>query len=103
MANVEIERKIASKLLWARQDGCPVAPGTEELANEMASIARRRWNSFERRSEHIPRTTENRIRDMARGIADRFETGGWEMVGPLINDYEWLCEQIAPILSETTD
>ncbi|MFO0180839.1 MAG: hypothetical protein ACK517_03540 [bacterium] len=40
---------------------------------------------------------------MARGIADRFETGGSEMVGPLINDYEWLCEQIAPILSETTD
>ena len=99
----EIERIVASKLLWANDDGCPVAPRTEELANEMASIARRRWSSFERRSKNIPDTMDNRINDLARGLAATFEHDGLRLVGPLIKDYEWLAEQIAPIFAETPD
>ena len=64
----------------------------------MAAIARRRWNSYERRNGNIADTTENRINDLARGLATKFERGGWPMVGPLISDYTRLAEQIAPIL-----
>ena len=64
----------------------------------MAAVARRRWNSFERRNKNVPDTLENRINDLARGLAEKFTDGGWPMVGPLIADYRWLSEQIAPIL-----
>jgi hypothetical protein len=94
-----IEQSVAAKLLWAREDGSPVAPSDDSLAAEMAAIARRRWNSFERRNANIADTTENRINDLARGIAEKFERGGWPMVGPLISDYIWLTEHIAPILA----
>jgi hypothetical protein len=93
-----IEELIAAKLLWTRQDGCPVAPRNNEEAGTMASIARRRWHSFHRRNENIPDTLENRVNDLARGLATKFELGGWRMVGRLIADYTWLAEQIAPIL-----
>ena len=85
-------------LLWARDDGCPVAPRTESSAEKMALLARRRWDSWERRNRNIPDTIENRINDLARGLAEKMERGGWPMVGPLISDYRWLCEQIAPVL-----
>jgi hypothetical protein len=97
--NPVIEESVAAKILWAREDGSPVAPSTESLAAEMAAIARRRWNSYERRNENIPDTSENRINDLARGLATKFTDGGWPMVGPLISDYRWLSEQIAPILA----
>ena len=66
----------------------------------MAAIARRRWNSYERRNASIPDTFENRIKDLARGLAEKYTIGGWEMVGPLITDYQWLAEQIAPGFAE---
>ena len=93
-----VEQSVAAKLLWAREDGSPVAPSTDSLAAEMAAIARRRWNSYERRNPNVADTAENRINDLARGLATKFECGGWPMVGPLISDYTWLAEQIAPIL-----
>jgi hypothetical protein len=102
MLTEDAERLISAKLLWARQDGCPVAPQTEELANEMASFSRRRWNSFERRAKNLHDSMEIRTIDLARGIAEKFERGGWSMAGPLINDYQWLAEQIAPILTRMT-
>jgi hypothetical protein len=48
----------------------------------------------------MPDTSENRINDLARGLATKFTDGGWPMVGPLISDYRWLSEQIAPILAD---
>jgi hypothetical protein len=95
------EKSIAEKILWAHEDGSPVAPRDEAGAIEMASIARRRWNSFARRQKNIPNTTQARIEDLARGLAAKFTDGGWPMVGPLISDYRWLAEQIAPLLDVT--
>jgi len=85
--NSAIEQSVAVKLLWAREDGSPVAPATEAYAAEMAAIARRRWNSYLRRNANIPDTLENRIADLARGLAEKFESGGLKMAGPLIFDY----------------
>ncbi|MEZ6118577.1 MAG: hypothetical protein R3C28_18705 [Pirellulaceae bacterium] len=73
-------------------------PHDATVAAEMAAIARRRWNSYSRNAS-IPDTTDNRINDLARGVAEKFTDGGWPMVGPMISDYRWLCEQIAPILA----
>ena len=85
--NADIEALIVAKILWARDDGCPVATHDAKLAANMAAIARRRWNSYSRRNKNIPDTTENRIKDLARGVAEKFTDGGWPMVGPLILDY----------------
>ncbi len=99
MDHAELEQLVAAKLLWGYGDGCPVGPNSDVLAAEMASIARCRWNSYPRRNANIADTTQNRINDLARGLATKFERGGWPMVGPLISDYTWLAEQIAPILA----
>ncbi|EMI54658.1 hypothetical protein RSSM_03920 [Rhodopirellula sallentina SM41] len=96
----DIESLVAAKIRWAWDDGCPVAAHDSSVAAEMAASARRRWDSFPRRNKNIPDTTENRINDLARGVAEKFTDGGWPMVGPLISDYRWLCEQIAPILAD---
>lgn len=99
---LSIEKSVADRLLWAREECSPVAPADECRAIEMAAIARRRWNSFARRNKNIPATTESRIEDLARGMAAKFE-GGWKMVGPLISDYRWLAEQIAPLLNSALE
>ena len=93
-----VEQSVAAKLVEARENGSPVAPASETLAAGMAAIARRRWNSYARRNANVADTTENRIADLARGLATKYERGGWSMVGPLISDYTWLAQQIAPIL-----
>ena len=95
----DIESLVVAKIRWAWDDGCPVATNDAVAAAEMAAIARRRWKSYSRRNKTIPDTTENRIDDLARGVAEKFTDGGWPMVGALISDYRWLCEQIAPILA----
>ena len=97
--NADVQALVAAKILWAWDDGCPVAANDETVAAQMAAIARQRWNSYLCRNKNIPDTTENRINDLARGLATKSEKGGWPMVGPLIADYRWLCEQIAPILA----
>lgn len=99
----ELESSIAAQLLWARQDGCPVAPSTEEQALKMADIAVRCWRSFNRRSPKQSNDLDARVEDLARGIAEKFERGGWPMVGALICDYRWLTQQIVPILSHASD
>jgi hypothetical protein len=98
----DAERLISAKLLRAGEDGCPVAPQKQSLADDMASFSRRRWNSFRRRASDIQNPLKNRIIDLARGMAEKFERGGWSMVWPLINDYHWLAEQIAPLLAKAT-
>lgn len=96
--NSALEKSVAAKLLWAWDDGCPIAPHEEADAARMAAIARRRWDSYERRNRNIPDTVDNRVKDLARGLAEKYTPDGWRMAGPLISDYQWLCEQIAPIL-----
>lgn len=97
--NSQVEQSVATKLLWAWDDGCPVAPHEESDAADMATVARRRWNSYERRNKNIPDTVENRVKDLARGLTEKYTPGGLPMAGPLINDYQWLARQIAPILA----
>lgn len=99
--NSQVEQSVATKLLWAWDDGCPIAPHKESDAADMAVVARRRWNSYERRNKNIPDTFENRVKDLARGLAEKYSSGGRRMVGPSINDYQWLAGQIAPILAGT--
>lgn len=93
----DLEQLVAARSLWGYSDGCPIGPNSQTLAEETAAVARRRWNSYERRNANIADTMKNRINDLARGLATKFERGGWPMVGPLISDYTWL-EEIAPIL-----
>ena len=57
--NSAVDESVAAKLLSAREDGSPVAPSTESLAAEMAAIARRRWNSYER---HNPKCLSQNIK-----------------------------------------
>ena len=98
-----IEPLLAAKLLWARDDGCPVAPATEDLANEMASFARRRFATFCRRHKTGDGSMVARVEDLARGLGTKFERGGWPMVGALIADYTWLADQLVPILEDSTN
>lgn len=98
-----VEPFLAAKLLWSREDGCPVAPARQELADDMAAFARRRWVSFKRRHKNIDDTLSSRVNDLARGLSGKFQQGGWPMVGALISDYMWLAEQLAPILMEHPD
>lgn len=98
-----VEPSVAAKLRWAWDDGCPVAASTDGEAAEMAAVARRRWNSYGRRNKNIPDTLEHRVDDLARGLAEKFTEGGWPMVGPVIVDYLWLSEQIAPLLADDTE
>jgi len=98
-----VEPYLAAKLLWSREDGCPVAPSRQKLAEDMAAFARRRWVSFKRRHKNIDDTLPNRVNDLARGLGDKFEHGGWPMMGALISEYMWLAEQLAPILMDCPD
>ena len=99
LLNSDVEQLVAAKLLWAAEDGSPIAPSDSDGAAEMAAIARRRWNSYERRNKNVPDTIENRITDLMRGLGEHCETGGWRMVGGLESNYRWLAEQVAPILA----
>lgn len=94
----DAESAVADKLLWARENGSPVVPHDDQSMVKMAVIARRRWNSFARRHKNIPRTLQAQIEDLARGLAESVTKGGLRMIGPLISDYRWLAEQIAPLL-----
>lgn len=94
--NADVETLVAAKIRWAWDNGCPVAAHDATVA----AIARRRWDPFPRRNTAIPDNTENRIDDLARGVAEKFTDGGWPMVGPSFSDYQWLCEQLAPVLAE---
>jgi hypothetical protein len=96
--NDSIEAKLVARLCWASNDGCPVAGSSQDKWAEMASVARRRWFSFERRRpKKIEDNRPNRVEDLARGLCERFERGGLKMAGPLISDYRWLAEHLAEV------
>ncbi len=92
-----LESRLATKLQYAWNDGCPVAGSSPEVWTEMAGVARRRWSSFERRNPHKTADQASRIEDLARGLCDRRESGGIRTAGPLISDYRWLAEQLAEV------
>ena len=94
-----LETQLTAKLQWAWDDGCPVAGSSADIWLEMANIARRRWFSFERRNKSKEDNRVNRIEDLARGLCEKFERGGFRMAGPLIEDYRWLAKQLADILA----
>ncbi|MAG93287.1 MAG: hypothetical protein CMJ48_06005 [Planctomycetaceae bacterium] len=98
-----VHQEAAAKIEWAWGDGCPAAGSSPGRWSEMASIARRRWLSFHRRSKNKDDTRTNRIEDLARGLCEKFESGGLRMAGPLISDYRWLAEQLAHILADEAD
>jgi hypothetical protein len=94
-----LEAKLVSKLCWASKDGSPVAGRSPDQWAEMASIARRRWFSFERRRpKKMEDNRANRVEDLARGLCEKFTEGGLKMAGRLISDYRWLAEQLAEVL-----
>lgn len=98
----DVEQLVAAKLRWACEYDSPVATSDYDGAAAMAAIARRRWNSYERRNKNVPDTMDNHITDLMRGLGERRETGGWRMVAGLESDYRWLAEQVAPILAGET-
>jgi hypothetical protein len=64
----------------------------------MAATVRRRWFSYKRRNANALDAPQNRLTDLSSGLAAQYETGGLPMAGALIVDYNWLCEQLIPIL-----
>jgi hypothetical protein len=98
MTNQSLEVRLRAKLGWAWNDGCPVAGSSDDQRAEMATIARRRWYSFERRRpDKVEANRDNRIEDLAKGMCEKCEEGGLRLAGPLISDYRWLAEQLAEV------
>ncbi|WP_341718328.1 hypothetical protein QQG74_00490 [Micromonospora sp. FIMYZ51] len=80
--------------------GCPLPiPAQRE---RIATVAFRRWRSFERRSRIRRPTRADRIRDLARGIVDALEPDP-RLVGPLMRDYECLAETFAAVVDPVPD
>ena len=98
MTHQSLEARLAAKLHWAWNDGCPITGSSEDMRTEIADIARRRWYSFERRRpDKLEDNRVNRIEDLAKGLCEKCEQGGLRMAGPLISDYRWLAEQLAEV------
>jgi len=86
--------RIRLAVLKAAQEGCPVARDAETTAQ----IAMRRWNSYGNRGLQQD-DLHARTRDLAKGLANHFEEDP-SLVGPLIQDYEYLASQLVEVLAE---
>src|SRR5688500_558755 len=95
----EIDALLMAKLRWAWDDGCPIAGSSDDYRAEVATFARRRWFSFERRHPHTPATRANRVDDLARAMSEKFS--GFRNAGELA-DYRWLADQLAEVLFTET-
>lgn len=79
-------------LLELSRSGSPVV--REDGVDEMLEVARRRWQSFRRRT---PKRTGNlgaRTEDLAKGLRDHFEESP-RLAGPLIEDYRFVAGVLA--------
>ena len=96
-----LEAKLVATLERAWNSGCPVAGWSQEMWAEKASVARRRWFSFERRKpEKTDGTLAQRIEDLARCLCEKYERGGLKMAGAVITDYRWLAEQLSEVFPQ---
>jgi hypothetical protein len=91
---VRLKRAVTQTVTAAWEEGCPVAGGD---ADDTATVALRRWRSFDRRGPAKRATFEDRVEDLAKGLRDRFEADP-AMVGPLMEDYRHLASCLAPVL-----
>jgi hypothetical protein len=73
-----------------------VAGQDQDAFEELAAVAIRRWDSFERRhSKQLG--YPGRVEDLAKGLRDRFEHYP-KLTGPLMEDYRYLASRIADVL-----
>src|SRR5687768_14404928 len=97
MSEERILSSLEEVVVQARLQGCPVA--REQIQNELARVALRRWRSFDRRHKKSD-SNRARVEDLAKGLRDAIE-GDRSLVGPLMDDYRWLAEQLAQKLQDT--
>jgi hypothetical protein len=91
-ATIDQLNAIRTTIEAAYDEGCPIA----RRSTEMASVALRRWQSSERSGVNQS-DGDARIRDLAKGLAQRFEPD-IKLVGPLMRDYEHVAGKIAQVL-----
>ena len=69
-------------------------------AEQVARVAERRWASYSRRHPK-PGTREDRIRDLAKGLRDHFETRAENRRSDgVYREYEYLARKLAALLGE---
>lgn len=90
---------VAAAVAAAWEEGCPVAGQTPDEYEQIAEIAIRRWASLERRHSKSL-SAEGRVEDLAKALAQRFDTDP-EHVGPVMEDYRYLAQQVAAALGES--
>lgn len=90
-----MKAKVLAALEALSRDGSPIA--SPSTADEMASVAIRRWNSFPRRTKLRHPTREDQIQDLAKGLCAAFETNP-SLVGPLLQDYHHTAAVLAEVL-----
>jgi hypothetical protein len=90
--SAQTRANVVAAISCAWEEGCPVA----NRADEIASVAIRRWQSSERRGVKGS-DSDGRIRDLTKGLISHFEPDPG-LVGPLRRDYEYLAGCIADAL-----
>lgn len=89
----DAQQAARTALLELRRSGSPVV--CEDGVDEMLSVARRRWQSFERRNARKRAGDLGaRIEDLAKGLRDHFEESP-QLVGPLMEDYRFVAGVLA--------
>jgi len=68
-------------------------------AEDVARIVERRWASYGRRHPK-PSSQEERVRDLAKGLRDRFEEDPSLGGGGVLREYEYFAERAAPLLDD---
>lgn len=92
-----LEAAALSAIVFASEDGCPVAPWRPETQALQARYAVRRWSRRRRWSKEP--THDERVDDLAKGIVERFDDRP-ERVGPLIGDYRFLAGCVGSALAD---
>jgi hypothetical protein len=92
-----MKAKLTAKLETLYRDGSPIA--SPDTYGEMAAVAIRRWNSFDRRTKIRNPTREDRIQDLAKGLCAAFESD-LSLVGPLHVDYRHTATALGDVLAE---
>ena len=89
---------VVAVIAEASVDGSPVAPSGDEERRDVAAVAVRRWNTFERRAKKASGALDARVEYLAKGLRDAYEPDS-ARVGPLMTDYRWLAQRIALALT----